>query len=99
MTQPTMKSLQAAWDRVLSTQSVAQSQIVDLYDRPWELLQAAEQVRLMDLALGNYVRLLAQAASILPEDAPTLDGLEAMLRWQSGVKQPEFTAVSDHFGE
>jgi hypothetical protein len=99
MTMPTVKQLQSAWDRVLSTQSVAQSQIVDLYERPWELLQAADQVRLMDLALGNYVRLLAQAASILPEDAPTLDGLEAMLRWQSGVKQPEFTAVSDHFGE
>jgi hypothetical protein len=66
MTMPTVKQLQSAWDRVLSTQSVAQSQIVDLYDKPWELIQAAEQVRLMDLALGNYVRLLAQAASILP---------------------------------
>jgi hypothetical protein len=98
MTQPTMKSLQAAWDRVLSTQSVAQSQIVDLYDRPWELIQAAEQVRLMDLALGNYVRLLAQACNILPEDAPTLDGLEASLRWRSGARS-EFAAVEDHFGE
>lgn len=80
---PTLKQIQAQFDCFNAARSAMQSQIVDLYDKPWELLQAAEQVRLCDLEWNRYLVLLGAACGFLAEDSGSLDEIEGMLRWKN----------------
>jgi hypothetical protein len=67
-------------DTFLGDLNAAIARVIDLYDAPWERSEAADLMRIADTQLGALCRLVARAAGISPEDAPTLDGLEAELR-------------------
>jgi hypothetical protein len=60
--------------------NAAISRIIDLCDEPQAQDETAVLLRIADERLGALCRLLARASAVAPEDAPSLDGLEAELR-------------------
>jgi hypothetical protein len=77
---PSAAEIYECRDTFVTDLDAAIARVMDLYDAPWERSEAADLTRIADMQLGSLCRLVARAAGILPEDAPTLDGLEAELR-------------------
>ena len=65
--------------------NAAISRIIDLCDEPPARDETAVLLRIADdERLGALCRLLARASAVAPEDAPSLDGLEAERRNAAG---------------
>jgi hypothetical protein len=77
---PSATEIYECRDAFLGDLNAAIARVIDLYHAPWERGEAADLMRAADTKLGELCRLVARAAGISPEDAPTLDGLEAELR-------------------
>jgi hypothetical protein len=96
LARPSVVEIYECRDAFVADLNEAVSHVIDLEDEPFARHEAADFVRAADERLGALCRLLARAVMIPPEDAPSLDGLEAELRRAAdAVSERDNSAVSE----
>jgi hypothetical protein len=96
LARPSAVEIYECRDAFVADLNEAVSHVIDLEDEPLARRETANFVRAADERLGTLCRLLARAVMIPPEDAPSLDGLEAELRRVAyAVSERDGSAVSE----